>query len=165
MFFKFHTKIRYIPYICTTHLRICYEDFAENRSYRSRSGTRRGCCKCRSYQKKNRRPLIGTEWQLIQLDGRAVKPEEGKFYVMFLAEENRFAGVGACNRLMGKYETTDKGALRIGPIASTMMACPGMEQEDAFTKALEATTHYDMDGPMLLLLGDGELKAVFQAKP
>ena len=39
------------------------------------------------------------------------------------------------------------------------------EQEDAFTKALEATTHYDMDGPMLLLLGDGELKAVFQAKP
>lgn len=46
-----------------------------------------------------------------------------------------------------------------------MMACPGMEQEDAFTKALEATTHYDMDGPMLLLLGDGELKAVFQAKP
>ena len=54
---------------------------------------------------------------------------------------------------------------RIGPIASTMMACPGMEQEDAFTKALEATTHYDMDGPMLLLLGDGELKAVFQAKP
>ena len=87
-----------------------------------------GCCKCRSYQKKNRRPLVGTEWQLIQLDGRAVKPEEGKFYVMFLAEENRFAGVGACNRLMGKYETTDKGALRIGPIASTMMACPGMEQ-------------------------------------
>ena len=81
-----------------------------------------GCCKCRSYQKKNRRPLVGTEWQLIQLDGRAIKPEEGKFYVMFLAEENRFAGVGACNRLMGKYETTDKGALRIGPIASTMMA-------------------------------------------
>ena len=104
-----------------------------------------GCCKCRSYQKKTRRPLVGTEWQLIQLNGRAVKPEEGKFYVMFLAEENRFAGVGACNRLMGKYETTDKGALRIGPIASTMMACPGMEQEDAFTKALEATTHYDMD--------------------
>lgn len=53
-----------------------------------------GCCKCRSYQKKTRRPLVGTEWQLIQLDGRAVKPEEGKFYVMFLAEENRFAGSG-----------------------------------------------------------------------
>ena len=54
---------------------------------------------------------------------------------------------------------------KVSSPVSTMMACPGMEQEDAFTKALEATTHYDMDGPMLLLLGDGELKAVFQAKP
>ena len=124
-----------------------------------------GCCNCRSSPKKTRRPLAGTEWQLIQLGGKAVKPEEGKFTVTLLAEGNRLTGVGACNRLMGKYETTDKGALRIGPIASTMMACPGMEQEDAFTKALEATTHYDMDGPMLLLLGDAELKAVFQAKP
>ena len=124
-----------------------------------------GCCSCRSYQKKNRRPLIGTEWQLIQLDGRAVKPEEGKFTLTFLAEENRIAGIGACNRIMGRYEATEKGALKIGPLASTMMVCPGMEQEDAFTKALESTTHYDMDGPMLLLLSDGELRAVFQAKP
>lgn len=124
-----------------------------------------GCCNCRSYQKKTRRPLVGTEWQLVQLDGKPVKPEEGKFTLTLLAEGNRFAGVGACNRLMGKYEATEKGALKIGPVASTMMACPGMEQEDAFTKMLEATTHYDMDGPMLLLLSDGELKAVFQAKP
>jgi heat shock protein HslJ len=124
-----------------------------------------GCCKCRSYQKKNRRPLIGTEWQLIQLDGRAVKPEEGKFYVMFLAEENRFAGVGACNRLTGAYKTDGKRTLKIGPLAATMMACPGMDEEDAFTKMLESVTHYDMDGPMLLLLSDGELRAVFQARP
>lgn len=124
-----------------------------------------GCCNCRSYQKKTRRPLVGTEWQLVQLDGKPVKPEEGKFTLTLLAEGNRFAGVGACNRLMGKYEATEKGALKIGPVASTMMACPGMEQEDAYTKMLEATTHYDMDGPMLLLLSDGELKAVFQAKP
>ena len=115
-----------------------------------------GCCSCRSYQKKNRRPLVGTEWQLIQLGGKAVKPEEGKFTLTFLAEENR---------IMGRYEATEKGALKIGPLASTMMACPGMEQEDAFTKALESTTHYDMDGPMLLLLSNGELRAVFQAKP
>ena len=75
------------------------------------------------------------------------------------------AGIGACNRIMGRYEATEKGALKIGPLASTMMVCPGMEQEDAFTKALESTTHYDMDGPMLLLLSNGELRAVFQAKP
>lgn len=123
------------------------------------------CCNCRSYQKKTRRPLVGTEWQLIQLNGKSVKPEEGKFMLTFLGEGNRIAGIGACNRLMGSYETTEKGALKIGPLASTMMACPGMEQEDTYTKALESATHYDMDGPMLLLLSDGELRAVFQALP
>ena len=107
-----------------------------------------GCCNCRSYQKKTRRPLAGTEWQLIQLGGKAVKPE-----------------VGACNRLTGAYKTDGKRTLKIGPLAATMMACPGMDEEDAFTKMLESVTHYDMDGPMLLLLSDGELRAVFQARP
>ena len=92
---------------------------------------------------------------------RIIKDAQEKAF----AEGNRLTGVGACNRLTGAYKTDGKRTLKIGPLAATMMACPGMEQEDAFTKALEATTHYDMDGPMLLLLGDGELKAVFQAKP
>uniref|UniRef100_UPI003FEF231A META domain-containing protein n=1 Tax=Alistipes shahii TaxID=328814 RepID=UPI003FEF231A len=115
-----------------------------------------GCCNCRSYQKKTRRPLAGTEWQLIQLGGKAVKPEEGKFTVTLLAEGNR---------LTGAYKTDGKRTLKIGPLAATMMACPGMDEEDAFTKMLESVTHYDMDGPMLLLLSDGELRAVFQARP
>ena len=115
-----------------------------------------GCCNCRSYQKKPRRPLAGTEWQLIQLGGKAVKPEEGKFTVTLLAEGNR---------LTGAYKTDGKRTLKIGPLAATMMACPGMDEEEAFTKMLESVTHYDMDGPMLLLLSDGELRAVFQARP
>lgn len=124
-----------------------------------------GCCNCRSYQKKNRRPLVETEWQLIQLGGQSIKPQEGRFSLTFLYEGNRIAGVGACNRLMGSYQATEKGAIKIGPLASTMMACPGMDQEQAFTAALEAATHYEMDGPMLLLLSNGDLKALFQAKP
>ncbi|WP_195499369.1 META domain-containing protein [Alistipes timonensis] len=124
-----------------------------------------GCCNCRAYQKKARRPLTGTEWQLIQLGGETVRPEKGTFTLTLLAEGNRLTAVGACNRLSGIYKTDDKHSLKLGPIASTMMACPGMEREHAFAQALEATTHYDMDGPMLLLLSNGELKAVFQAKP
>ena len=54
---------------------------------------------------------------------------------------------------------------KVSSPVSTMMACPGMDEEDAFTKMLESVTHYDMDGPMLLLLSDGELRAVFQARP
>lgn len=124
-----------------------------------------GCCHCRSYQKKNRRPLTGTEWQLIQLGGKTVQPEEGRFTLTLLAEGNRLAGTGACNRLTGQFETDAKRTLKIGPVASTRMACPDMEREQAFVEAIESATHYDMDGPMLLLLSDGELRAVFQAKP
>ena len=120
-------------------------------------------CHCRAYQKKYRRPLTGTTWQLVQLDGRSVPTQEGRFSLVLSAEEGRFAGVGACNRLTGTFETDASWALVFGPIASTRMACPDEAQERKFIDALAAATHYDMDGPMLLLLSNGELRAVFQA--
>ena len=122
-----------------------------------------GCCNCRSYQKKTRRPLEGTEWQLIQLDGRSVKAAPETFVLKL--ENGSVSGAGACNRLMGSYTTGERRALKIGPVASTKMACPNLDQEQQFLRALESTTHYDMDGPMLLLLSNGELHAVFQALP
>ena len=124
-----------------------------------------GCCHCRSYQKKTRRPLVGTEWQLIQLDGETIQPREGCFTVTLSAENGQLSGVGACNRLSGTYRSDEKRSLRIGPLAATRMACPDLKREQAFIEALESATHYDMDGPMLLILSDGELRAVFQAKP
>ena len=123
-----------------------------------------GCCNCRSYQKKTRRPLVGTEWQLLQRGGRSVKADPGPYTLTLDAEGNRLSGVGACNRLMGSYSTGERRALKIGPLASTKMACPNLDQEQQFLRAIESTTHYDMDGPMLLLLSNGELRAVFQAK-
>lgn len=124
-----------------------------------------GCCNCRSYQKKNRLPLEGTSWQLIQLGGRSVKAEPDTYMLRLDAEGNHVSGVGACNRLMGSYTTGDRRVLKIGPLATTKMACPNPDLEQQFLRALESTTHYDMDGPMLLLLSDGELRAVFQALP
>ncbi len=59
----------------------------------------------------------------------------------------------------------ERRALSISPLASTRMACPDGADEAAFAEAIESTTHYEMDGPMLLLLSNGDLKAVFQAKP
>lgn len=124
-----------------------------------------GCCNCRSYQKKTRRPLAGTEWQLVQLEGRSVEAKPGAYTLILDAADGHVSGTGACNRLMGSYATGERRALKIGPLATTKMACPDLDQEQQFLRALESTTHYDMDGPMLLLLSDGELRAVFQAMP
>lgn len=123
-----------------------------------------GCCPCRSYQKKTRRPLVGTTWQLVQLGGRSIRPQNGHF-TLRLAAADELTGTGACNRLSGKYATDKKRTLEFGPIAATRMTCPDLPQEEAFIRALETTTHYDMDGPMLMLLCDGELRAVLQAVP
>ncbi len=123
-----------------------------------------GCCACRAFQTKTRRPLVGTEWQLIQLGGRNIRVETEKFVVRFAAD-GTVSGRGECNTLSGRYETGKDNGLKIGPLASTLRACPdGMETEAAFAGALEAVDRYDMDGPMLLLLSDGELQAVFQAQ-
>ena len=127
--------------------------------------TAAGCCPCRSYQRRTQRPLVGTEWQLIQLGGRHFQPEEGRYTLRFLEEERRVTGVGACNQLTESYTLGERRALSISPLASTRMACPDGADEAAFAEAIESTTHYEMDGPMLLLLSNGDLKAVFQAKP
>ncbi len=124
-----------------------------------------GCCSCRSYQKKTRRPLVDTSWQLIQLNGQSIQPVEGKYTITLLSEQNRISGIGDCNRIMGSYTTDQTRALKIGPLGATRMACPAPSQEQAFLAALESATHYDMDGPMLMLLSNGELRAVFQAQP
>ena len=123
-----------------------------------------GCCNCRAVQKKNQRPLENTEWQLIQLGGETVQPGEGKYTIQFFAEENRFAGVGECNRLTATYTSSEKRDLKLENAGMTRMMCPNQEAEDRFVEMLNKVTRYDMDGQMLMLFADDDLLAVFQAK-
>lgn len=122
-----------------------------------------GCCECRSYQKRTRRPLVGTEWKLVQLEGRAVEGGEEDSFTLLFSETGDVSGKGACNRLMGSYKAGEDRSLKIGPLGSTRMMCPGMERETQYFQMLDGVTHYDMDGPMLMLLNEGSLVAVFQA--
>lgn len=124
-----------------------------------------GCCApCRAYQKLQR-PLVGTTWQLIQLEGRNISAPAGSFQLRF-STEGELTGMGACNRLMATYVTSGDRELRIGPAASTRMRCgENAALEQTFFALLGRITHYDMDGPMLLLLSDGSLLALLEAVP
>ena len=124
-----------------------------------------GCCACRYNAKKNRLPLAGTRWSLVQLYGTTLQNDNERFTIVFREDDRRIAGVGACNRLTASYETDGERTLTIGPVATTRMACPDLEQEAAFTRALERVVRYDMDGKMLLLFSDEGLTAVLQALP
>ncbi|MBR5820905.1 MAG: META domain-containing protein [Alistipes sp.] len=122
-----------------------------------------GCCNCRAVQ-KSRKPLAGGEWQLVQLGGETIQPEEGKYTIQFIEEEQLFAGVGECNRITASYSTNEKGELKLEHAGMTRMMCPNQEAEDRFVEMLNKVTRYDMDGVMLMLFEKDNLLAVFQAK-
>ena len=119
------------------------------------------CCPCR--KGKNSKPLVGTEWHLTTMMGQSVDIDADQFVFTFSAD-GRFSGVGACNRMMGDYTTTAKGAIKFGALAGTRMMCPKAHLEAQFTKIISQATHYEIDGDMLLLLSNGELQMVLKAK-
>lgn len=119
-----------------------------------------GCCACRNG--KNAKPLVGTSWHLVRMMERDLQIGADQFLFTFDAE-GRFAGKGACNRMMGGYTTTEKGEMKFSGVASTRMMCPDVDLEGELGQILDRTTHYEIDGDMLLLLSNGEMQAVFQA--
>lgn len=126
-----------------------------------------GCCACRN-SAKNSKPLVGTEWHLVKLMETDATFAEGKFDIRFVegdeANKGNIQGVGACNHIIGgEFTIGEKGVLSVGQLGATRMACPELELEIKFFEALRSTTHYEIDGDVLLLLSNGKLQATMQA--
>jgi len=99
--------------------------------------------------------LAGTEWVLADLAGTPALPG-GKATLSF-AEGGRVAGNASCNRFTGSV-TISGDALKMGPLATTRMACMDPEvskQEDTYLKALDAATRYAYQEPDLLIYAEG----------
>jgi heat shock protein HslJ len=99
--------------------------------------------------------LEGTEWRLVDIGGQpspagadSTRPPG----FTLLAEGRKVQGSAGCNRMTGTYRL-DGQKLKFGPLATTRMACPAMQTETAFLKALEATTRYEVSGSSLTLYG------------
>ena len=121
-----------------------------------------GCCDCRK-RAKLEKPLVGTEWQLVQIMGRDIKAE-GESYTLMFNEDGTVSGQGDCNRLTAIFKTTEKRALDISQLGSTRRLCPDAEGEQAYFDMLDKVTHYEMDGDMMILLSDGTLVAIMKAQ-
>ncbi|MBQ8492795.1 MAG: META domain-containing protein [Alistipes sp.] len=119
------------------------------------------CCNCRSHAKLAR-PLVGTQWQLVQIMGRDVTPT-GESYTLLFHADGTITGVGDCNRLTATYSVTESRALKIENLGATRRLCPDFEAENAYFDMLEGVTHYEMDAANMLLLSDGTLVAIMKA--
>lgn len=121
-----------------------------------------GCCDCRK-RAKLEKPLVGTEWQLVQIMGRDVKAE-GDSYTLLLHDNGTVTGQGDCNRFTAIYKVTPTRALSFESFGSTRMLCPDFEAETAYYDMIEGVTHYEMDAENMILLSNGTLVAIMRPK-
>ncbi len=105
--------------------------------------------------------LDGTNWILESLHGQPVLQDQP---ITLNLEDNKVNG-SACNGYFGGYIEEAGGKLRIGPVATTRMACSPHEimvQEGQFVAALEATVAYSIVGEKLTLKDTaGQTTAIF----
>ncbi len=104
-------------------------------------------------------------WELKELNGTTIEEaRRGQFFLLFTpGQVGRVSGKGGCNRISGNVELLDNRGLKFGALASTKMACPDMEQEDAFLKILAQINQWKIVNNELHLMLNGSSLAIFQA--
>lgn len=98
------------------------------------------------------------EWQIEDLNGGGPVARGSLMFDPGDQGTSRLSGMAGCNRFTGSWKQ-DGATLKLGPFASTMMACPppAMEIERRVLALLEAVNGvtYTADGAAILATQDG----------
>jgi heat shock protein HslJ len=98
--------------------------------------------------------LVGTTWKLVELEGRplpAVASEQVP-RLRLVTDGAQVQGFGGCNNFTGGFEAVEaQQRLRFSRVASTLRACPEIETEAAFLRALGTVDNYAIRGTTLSL--------------
>jgi heat shock protein HslJ len=109
--------------------------------------------------------IENTYWKLVELNGRPIttSPNRPEAHFQLDSRKKRLQGNSGCNIISGGYELSGD-RITFTRIISTRMAChEGMEIEQEFLKALEASNNLKLAGENLELYGDDKLLARFEA--
>tara|TARA_R110002094_G_scaffold100763_7_gene100871 strand:+ start:2397 stop:2789 length:393 start_codon:yes stop_codon:yes gene_type:complete len=96
-------------------------------------------------------------WQVVEMNGT---PFTGTATLSF-PKAGQIAGQAPCNRYVAEM-IVPYPWFEVGPIAATRMACPELDQEAVFFKALEAATLSEVQGGLLILSDDAGDVLVFK---
>ena len=109
--------------------------------------------------------LAGATWTLVSLGGQTLPTDLRPPTAVF--DGVRMSGLGGCNRYAGQVQETAPGALAVGHLATTKMACPppAMDVESRYFAMLAQVTHYRLAGSRLVLGGPSGELAFERAKP
>lgn len=91
-------------------------------------------------------------WKLITLYGSTVSPETGdrkEHHIMLKVDGSRITGSSGCNSFSGDYKLMGETGISITKLIATKTACPVMDSESLFMKALEFSDNYIISGDTL----------------
>lgn len=115
--------------------------------------------------------LMARGWKLVSITGAGIDlplTPEIEITLVF-TPDGRITGSGGCNRYFSGVELGAPGELTLGPVGSTMMACPEMTMalEQQYLRALQGARRYRLAGDRLeVLFGeDGVLSFEATALP
>lgn len=110
--------------------------------------------------------LLDIEWRLVTLNRMpAGLGAGGRFATLQLSSEDmHVTGFAGCNQMGGRY-TMDGNNLRFIQIYSTKMACAdGLDLEQQYLAALDATREFRLEGNRLQLIGVSGVLAEFETR-
>jgi heat shock protein HslJ len=107
-------------------------------------------------------------WKLVQLGDTPVR--DGLMlrepHLRLDATRQQFSGSGGCNQVTGRYTRSGTDGIRFTEVASTKMACQGMQIEQRFLTSLEQVVRWRIEGERLQLMdASGKNVAGFRAAP
>lgn len=97
--------------------------------------------------------ITSTRWRPVEIGKSAVvvAGQQKEPWIVLEPKNHSVTGSGGCNRITGSY-AAGRDTLRFQRMVSTLMACPDMETEKRFLKALGETRRFSVSGRMLTLL-------------
>lgn len=107
-------------------------------------------------------PLIGTEWKLESLNGKAVSLNSKNYITLnFAATFDKISGAGVCNTYFGEF-TKSGDAIKFSGIGSTKMMCDDNLNESDYFNALGKVDAYKISGGKLTLLSGSKEILIFK---
>jgi heat shock protein HslJ len=87
---------------------------------------------------------LNGEWNIVELNGEKLFPEQAKQHLTFDTANHCLSGNAGCNQISGniEYDKTQPNELKFQGIVSTRKACLDMRLEDEFLKALDTVVHF-----------------------
>lgn len=109
---------------------------------------------CQSLWQPSGAALVGTPWQVVELQGEpyAVAPGEQALSLL-LQSDGHVSAYAGCNRLLGDYQRRRGGVLRVWPLRATHKDCSPAARalETSVVRALEGASSYTYEGRTLSL--------------